>query len=186
MNPNQDQNQHPLPTPVQPFTPTTPPPVAPVTPTQLPIGSASPLDQSPIATTPQPGGAPQPTPPSPRMRILSKMQKVQLVFAAILLIVVGYFSLQQMMKDDDLIKNGVKVEATSTGRAFETTERVGKSTRNTVYKAWYEYEHENGYTSRTIGDKTYDTEAEIVAGKKATVYYDPDDAGKGTIVTDEP
>lgn len=183
---NPDPNQNPTPNiPPQPFTPATPPPPAPPVPAQTPIGSASPLAESPIAATPLPGAAGQ-TPQLPPLRILSTMQKVKLVFAALLLIVAGYFILQQNMKDDDLMKNGVKVEATTTGQVFETSERESKTSRRTVYKAWYEYEHENGYTSRAIGDKSYDTESEIVAGKKATLYYDPDDPGKGTIITDEP
>lgn len=202
MNPNQNQNPFdpqtpqppvpPQPVQPQPMAPITPvaPLISPLnptpTPTQQPIqpvaapvqpnntGIASPIDSTQQYTT-TPSAV-----PFQRGRSFGAKTIVKLVLMLLLFGFAGYFIIEKNANDSAVMEAGTKVEGISTGAYWETT-RKG----NTTYKAQYEYENEKGYKSKTYGDKSYSDVEDVGAGKKATIYYLPDDPGKGTVVKDE-
>lgn len=141
----------------------------------------------PTSQTPTPA----PLPP------LTTWQKIKYsLFALFFIGAVGFaifWNVSSNNADNDLKDNGVRATGTANGDAHAFTDRSRRSS-TTRYKVIYDYSYplkeRNGRLAESIaiGEKVYDTEEEVRAlkGKTADVYYDPDDAGKGTFVTNEP
>jgi len=96
-------------------------------------------------------------------------------------------------KANDLKATGQRVTGTATGEAHIYTDRSKRGGTSERYKAIYSYTYkdkarDNRETETTaIGEKIYDTKDEVEAlkGKSTTIYYDPNDASRGTFVDDE-
>lgn len=140
----------------------------------------------PIQPAPTPGGS-QSTPP--KLRILTLKQKIKLIAAVVLLVAaLGLWisgNIANSNAENDLKDNGVRVTGVSDGEYHEREARQRRGT-TMVYKAWYEYTREDGVKSRAIGEKKYSSPDDIKAGVKVDIYYDPNDASKGTYVENEP
>ena len=115
-------------------------------------------------------------------------QKVKFILFAIFFVVAigGWlaYTATQNSANDDLMKNGVKASGISTGKYNDLAERHRRSS-STIYHAQYEYLNQQGKARIAYGEKDFDSTEDIKVGMKATVYYDPNDASKGTYVVDE-
>jgi len=134
----------------------------------------------------QPSVPNQSTYPKPARFTGSKTVKI-IIFALFFVVAVGgwfAYTATQNSANDDLTKNGVKVSGISTGKYNDVIDRHRRSS-STVYNAQYEYANQQGSARFTYGEKDFDSTEDIKTGMKATVYYDPNDASKGTYVVDE-
>ncbi|MGH7217978.1 MAG: hypothetical protein ACREGE_00830 [Candidatus Microsaccharimonas sp.] len=139
--------------------------------------------------------------PQPELPPLTKLQKI--MYSLVALIIVGgiagliFWNISannaDKTRDNDLKTSGLRVTGTANGEAHEFNDRSRRGS-SIKYKAVYEYTYTNENRdgrqdeSTAIGEKIFDTEAEVQAleGKTADVYYDPQNAGKGTYVENEP
>lgn len=152
-------------------------------------------------STPTPGATPPVTPSSPQHKKATPFTRGEKVWysliaifivAALVWVISG--TIKDSSHDNDLKDNGVRVTGTATGEAHLFNDRSRRGGITERYKVIYEYTYNdktrNGRETigDAVGEKVYDTKAEVEAlkGKTADVYYDPDDAGKGTFVTNEP
>lgn len=128
---------------------------------------------------------------------LTTAQKIRysifgLFFVAVIGLWIGW-QLTDSSKNNDLKSTGVHAVGTANGDVYEYNDRSLR-TSTVKYKAKYDYTYINTdrdgreEESTAIGEKVFDSKAEVEAlkGKHADVYYDPNDAGKGTYVENEP